>query len=55
MKVRPPQNMEEKEIERIFDMKFQEVMARGKAEGKMMTATEMRKAIKGMKNKKSSR
>ena len=47
--------MEEKETERIFDTKFQEVMADGKAEGKMMTATEIRKAIKGMKYKKSSR
>ena len=47
--------MEEKETERIFDTKFQEVMADGKAEGKMMPATEIRKAIKGMKNKKSSR
>ena len=47
--------MEEKETERIFDTKFQEVMADGKAEGRMMTATELRKAIKGMKNKKSSR
>ena len=47
--------MEEKETERIFDTKFQELMADGKAEGKMMTATEIRKAIKGMKNKKSSR
>ena len=47
--------MEEKETERIFDTKFQEVMADGKAEGRMMTATEIRKAIKGMKNKKSSR
>ena len=47
--------MEKKETERIFDTKFQEVMADGKAEGKMMTATEIRKAIKGMKNKKSSR
>ena len=47
--------MDEKETERIFDTKFQEVMADGKAEGRMMTATEIRKAIKGMKNKKSSR
>ena len=47
MKVRPPQNMEEKERERIFDTKFQEVMADGKAEGKMTTATEMRKSNSG--------
>ena len=51
-KRRPVENMEEEETEQIIDKKFQEIIAEGKADRKVITTTEKRKAIKGMKNKK---
>ena len=44
--------MEEEEIEQIVDKKFQEIIAEGKIDREIITKTEIRKAIKGMKNKK---
>ena len=45
--------MEEEEIEQIVDKKFQEIIAEGKIDQEIITKTEIRKAIKGMKNKKA--
>ena len=45
--------MEEEEIEQIVDKKFQEIIAEGKIDREIITKTEIRKAIKGMKNKKA--
>ena len=45
--------MEEEEIEQIVDKKFQEIIAEGKTDREMITTTELRKASKGMKNKKA--
>ena len=46
--------MEEKEIEQIVDKTFQEIIAEGVMDHKTTTTTtEIRKAIKGMKKKKS--
>ena len=53
LKVRPAENMEEEEIEQIVDKKFQEIIAEGKIDREIITKTEIRKAIKGMKNKKA--
>ena len=53
LKVRPAENMEEEEIEQIVDKKFQEIIAEGKIDQEIITKTEIRKAIKGMKNKKA--
>ena len=53
MKVRSAENMEEKEIEQIVDKKFQEIIAEGVMDHEITTTTEIRKAIMGMKNKKS--
>ena len=53
LKVRPAENMEEKEIEKIVDKTFQEIIAEGVMDREITTTTEIRKAIKGMKKKKS--
>ena len=53
LKVRPAENMEEEEIEQIVDKKFQEIIAEGKIDWEIITKTEIRKAIKGMKNKEA--
>ena len=51
LEIQTAENMEEKEIEWKVD-KFQEIIEQGKADQKIITTTEIRKAIKGMKNKK---
>ena len=51
LEIQTAENMEEKEIEWKVDNKFQEIIEQGKADQKIIT-TEIRKAIKGMKNKK---
>ena len=53
LKVRPADNMEEEEMEQIVDRKFQEIIAEGKIYREIITKTGIRKAIKGMKNKKA--
>ena len=53
MKIRPAENKEEEEIEQIVDKKFQEIIAEGKIDWEIITKTEIRKAIKGMKNKEA--
>ena len=53
MKVRPAENMEEEEIEKIVDKKFQEIITEGKIDREIITEAEIRKAIKEMKNKKT--
>ena len=40
-------------MEQIVYMKFQEIIPEEKIDRKITTATEIRKAIEGMKNKKS--
>ena len=45
--------MEEEEIEQIVDKKFHEIIAEGKADQEIIKSTEIREAIKGMKNKKT--
>ena len=52
LEIQTAENMEEKEIEWKVDNKFQEIIGQGKADQKIITTTEIRKAIKGMKNKK---
>ena len=52
LEIQTAENMEEKEIEWKVDNKFQEIIEQGKADQKIITTTEIRKAIKGMKNKK---
>ena len=52
MKIRPAENLEEEEIERIVDKTFQGIIAEGKTDRKMVTTTELRKAINRMKNRK---
>ena len=44
--------MDEEEIEQIVDNKFQEVIAEEKIDQEIIT-TEIRKAVKGMRNKKA--
>ena len=53
MKIRPAENMEEEEIEQIVDKKFQDIIGKEKIDQEIIAATEIRKAIKGMKNKKT--
>ena len=53
MKIKPAENMEEEEIEQIVDKKFQDIIGKEKIDQEIITATEIRKAIKGMKNKKT--
>ena len=53
MKVRPVENMEEEEIEQLVDKKFQEIITEGKINQEIITKREIRKATKGMKNKKA--
>ena len=53
MKIRPAKNKKEEEIERKNDMKFQEIIAEGKADREIITTTKIRKAIKRMKNNKA--
>ena len=53
LKVRPAENMEEEEIEQIVDKKFQDIITEGKIDREIITKTEIRKAIKVMKNKKA--
>ena len=43
--------MEEKEIEGKVDNKCQEIIAEEKTHQEIITTTEIRKAVKGMKNK----
>ena len=50
-KIRPAENMEEKEIEGKVDNKCQEIIAEEKTHQEIITTTEIRKAVKGMKNK----
>ena len=45
--------MEEEEIEQIVDKEFQDIIEEEKIDQEIITATEIRKAIKGMKNKKT--
>ena len=45
--------MEEEEIEQTVDKKFHEIIAEGKADQEIIKSTEIREAIKGMKNKKT--
>ena len=45
--------MEEQEIERIVDKKFQEIIAEEKADRELRTTKEIRKTIKGMKDTKT--
>ena len=45
--------MEEEEIEQIVDKKFQDIIGKEKIDQEIIAATEIRKAIKGMKNKKT--
>ena len=49
LKIRSAENMKEEEIERIVD----KILAEGKLDREMITTTEIRKAIKKMKNKKA--
>ena len=44
--------MDEEEIEQIVDKKFQEVIAEERIDQEIIT-TEIRKAVKGMRNKKA--
>ena len=44
--------MEEREIKQIVDKKFQEIVAEGKLDQEIITTTDIRKAIKGLKNKR---
>ena len=53
LKVRPAENMEEKEKEQIVDKKSQEIIVEVKIDWEMITKAEIRKAIKGMKNIKA--
>ena len=53
MKRRPAENMEEKEIEQMVHKIFQEIIAEGKADREIIVKSELRNAIKGMKNKKA--
>ena len=53
MKRRPAENMEEKEIEQMVHKIFQEIIAEGKADREIIAKSELRNAIKGMKNKKA--
>ena len=53
LKVRPAENLEEEEIEQIVDKKLQDIVAEGKIDREITTKTEIRKAIKVMKNKKA--
>ena len=53
MKVRPSENTKEEQIEQTVDKKFQEIIAERKIDRKIMRKTEIRKAIKGMNNKKA--
>ena len=45
--------MDEGEIEQTVDRKFQEIIAEGKIYREIITKTEIRKAIRGIKNKKA--
>ena len=53
LKRRPAENMEEKEIEQMVHKIFQEIIAEGKADREIIAKSELRNAIKGMKNKKA--
>ena len=53
LKVRPSENTKEEQIEQTVDKKFQEIIAERKIDRKIMRKTEIRKAIKGMNNKKA--
>ena len=53
MKIIPAENVEEQEIERIVDKKFQEIIAEEKADRELRTTKEIRKTIKGMKDTKT--
>ena len=53
LKIRAAQNKEEEEIGRVVDKTFQEIIAEGKIVPEIITAIEIRKAIKGIKNKKA--
>ena len=53
LKIRAAQNKEEEEIGRVVDKKFQEIIAEGKIDREIITATEIRKVIKGIKSKKA--
>lgn len=45
--------MQEEEIQQIVDKEFQEITTEGKAGRKIITTTEIRKAINGMENEKA--
>ena len=45
--------MEEKETEQIVEKKLQEIIAEEKIDQETLTKTEIRKAIKGIKNNKA--
>ena len=49
LQIRPAESMDVEEIEQIVDKKFQEIIAEGKINREIITKTEIRKAIKGMK------
>ena len=53
LKIRPAENMEEDKIQKKVDKKFQKIIAEGKEDQEVITTTAIRKAIKGMKNKKA--
>ena len=53
LKLKPVENMEEEEIEPIADKTFPEIITEGKADREVIKTREIRKAIKGIKNKKA--
>ena len=52
MKIRPAENTEEEDIEQVVDEKFQGKIEEEKIDWEIITITEIKKPIKGIKKKK---
>ena len=53
MKIKPAENTEEEDIEQVVDEKFQGRIEEEKIDWEIITTTEIKKPIKGIKNKKA--